>query len=304
MRQDSARSQEAPDQTGVRPQRLDERSSVRAAIRVASFASEETSRWLRHAFAPPVFDYTRLTSLESLEEWLKAANTDVLVLEPDFADAGSLRDQQSLLVSISRRFTHIPTIIISRINAQSFHNAREFLRPSSTELVLTGVDDSPVKLASVAAEAYSYGLEVRMIARLAPQLQLLPASLQSSIALLFRDPQRFPTVAMLAAASGISARGMDRAFQNAGLASAKSILRAAAALRAWRLLKSARVVDILESMHYGSERRFQRDLRYATGRTPRSLRAISSTDELLELVWLRLQRGGLGSGAATLESQR
>jgi AraC-like DNA-binding protein len=221
-----------------------------------------------------------------VEAVLRREAIDVAVLDPV---AGGTVEPGPIL-AIARRFRSLPVVMYTALTPGSLKGVLALARVGLTVLVLHRFDDDPGRFRELLERLASNALADSLVARLQPQLALLPIAPADAVAECFRHPGLYGVAEDLARRGSASRRTLYRALDAAGLGSPSRVVKGARLLRAFAYLRDSgySLEDVAVKCGFGSRQRFARHVRALAGMQPRELRRRMSPEEFVTLLAARL----------------
>lgn len=171
-------------------------------------------------------------SWHELETGCRFANRPVLFIDPSAAEGLHER-----LMHFTDATPAAVVVLYTHSDAGSFQATLPFVRAGITDVVIAGVDDSPVRLAQLLRDIETRQPVTPLYAALRPRLEPLPRAVADAIALLFRQPARLRSVDDLARHAGVSRRSLFRYLRTCGVTSVRLLVAASRVSAAHRLLR-------------------------------------------------------------------
>jgi AraC-like DNA-binding protein len=183
---------------------------------------------------------------------------------PCLADDGTPADAMRALVEEG-----IPSLVYTTLTAETAGHLRTVAECGVRHVMFRGIDDQPGRFRDRLEAIRLDGLENRVLAPLLETLtaRSTPTSVLTGFRALFQTPDRFRTVDDLALASGYTRSYINRLLEEAALASSKTVVHAAYALRAYQFARhpGATAAQVGERLRYTNTATFRRQLRQITG---------------------------------------
>ena len=188
-------------------------------------------------------------------------------------------------------------VLYTRSDPGSFQASLPFVRAGITDVVLAGVNDSPMRLARLLQELETRQPMSPLFTALRPQLERLPCAVADAVALLFRQPARLRSVDDLAHHSGVSRRTLFRSLKGAGITSARLLVAASRVSAAHQLLRDPKrtVAETASLLGYSSPDQLREHFVALTGHAPAVARERLLSAALNALIVSRLS-GSADSG--------
>lgn len=217
---------------------------------------------------------------------LRDRPADVVVLDPSLLAADELLPVLDLLAH--RPAT--PVVIYTSITPSAMRATLEIARSSGIRhVIVRGVDDAPSRLRAVLTDLAGEPWLSALLPFVAARVAGTPARIERAVLRLFRVPHEIHDVAGLARDAGMHRRPVERWLARAGIMSAKRLVVSARVERGHHLLRHSRVDvgGVARRLGYPSVRLFARQVRFAVGHSPSSLRRAAPDEIVAGLVeWL------------------
>jgi methylphosphotriester-DNA--protein-cysteine methyltransferase len=207
--------------------------------------------------------------LVGLQQW----PYDVLVVDPCAGDERlatvRLRDLATALGALPPR----AVVGYVSVTATSIRAVQALSRLGALEIVIRGVDDAPIVLATAIRRAVTTHSANQLAASLESSLAMLPPGVTEALQLMLRSPERLRSVSDLVVAAKTTRRSLDRWLARAGLAPARTLLACARANAAFHLLAAGRVgrSQAAALVGYSSARSLTRELHAIVGTSPSAI---------------------------------
>ena len=206
----------------------------------------------------------------ALDRVIRSRPIDLAVVDPR-ADGMARSDEiQALLV----RYRSLPLVLYMPLAPETLRITVELAKYGLPQVVLRGFDDEPNHFRALLDRQPARAVENALLSRIAKPLARVPPPLAKAIGEMFLRPHAFQSVDSLAVAAGLTRRSLDRSLGRAGLASARTLLTGARVARAYHYLRDSgyQIDDVTRKLSYASPRLLARQVRWATGLSPSTLR--------------------------------
>lgn len=219
---------------------------------------------------------------EELRTTIQQRVIDVLIVDP-LADGQSRID---VIEEVRRQLPSLPVIIYTQLSATSMHAIAQLGRIGIEHVVLSRFDDDRRRFLELIERVPGQRLSDQMLRALAPELAMLPVTVNRAIEQLFRSPGRFRNAQDLAAASGSILRTFYRQLDLAGIHSPRLLVAAARLVRVYSLLRDSdkHIKEVATSAGYHSQHQLTQHMRTLTGATPRVVRQTIEPERFVALL--------------------
>lgn len=228
----------------------------------------------------PAADWDHMASL------LRETVCDVAVVGPGTGGTVEVGEVRSLIAN----FPSTPVVVYVPVAPAAMRAVTELARHGVGDVVLYNFDDGAERFRRVLERQAGDPLAREMLARLAPALVRLDASLAAAVERAFREPHLFPTAEDLAAAAGKSRRTMYRQFEQAGLAAPRLLVIGARVLRGYSFLRDPgqSLQTTARKLRFKSARTFSEHMQEMVGELAASARRRLTPEEFLRRLHRRL----------------
>jgi len=231
-------------------------------------------------------------SLEMAEDWerlqevVEASAADVAVVDP--CVDGTPRTQA--VAALLESHPSVPLVLYTAVSPMTFKAVAELTRHGAHQIVLYRYDDEPTRFLHLIERQPGHALTSSLLQRMTPGVEALPPKLAHAVQRLFRRPGAFRSASDLSSASGVSRRTMYREFARSGLASPRTMVAAARALRAYAYTRdpSQSLDQVAQRLRYSAPRVLSQHMRELLGATPRAPRHRAYDEAIVQRLAERL----------------
>ena len=183
--------------------------------------------------------------------------------------------------SVIGSFPSTPVVLYVPVVPASMRAVSDLARHGIGQVVLYNFDDGIERFRRVLERQAGDPLAREMMARLAPALMRLDATLAAAVNRLFKEPHLFRVADDLAIAAGKSRRTMYRQFEEAGLASPRRMVLGARVLRGYSFLRDpGQTLDsTARKLGFRTARTFSERMRELVGELAYGVRRRMTADE-------------------------
>ena len=257
---------------------------------IAVFLPPQQLAHVRHVFASED-DFLVATTWKNLEDIIRIQPVTVVIVDPS-ADGVMNVDAIATLLN---RFPSLPIIGYVTLNPRAFGAIAQLSRRGLQHVVLHRFDDSRERLQQTIARVRVNPSSQRLLALLAPALQLVPLAVARAIKDMFERPHRYGSVLDLATSAGVPPVSVYRYLDGAIFASPKKLLVAARLVRSLAYLRDPgySVREVAAKLGYRHPRILTSHIIEVFGITPSRLRTRLTEDDALALLvrWMDIPEG-------------
>jgi AraC-like DNA-binding protein len=229
-----------------------------------------------------------------------ALPVEVAKLGPDAIVVDILSHDGSVCVeavlAIRAEFPDVPMLVYTALRAQVMAAMVPLGRAGIVDCIVRDYEDAPTMLrqrlaqhgASTACREVTQTVEAALLAGGAP------AAVIEAIRALFASPTRVPSARTLASQARLTPQRLNRWLRRSGLASARVMVEAAAAVRGYQYAQNGfcTLETVAHRLGYSAPRVFSRQLRELTGHTLSGWRHLDVT-RCVDIIRARLGTGPL-----------
>jgi AraC-like DNA-binding protein len=234
-------------------------------------------------------------SAEELDRLIKKRPLGAVILDPGLEGLS----ESDFVVRLFTKYPSLPVIAYVTLEPASFTAVARLSRFGLEHVVLHRQDDSPDRFKAMLEAATADPLVRRVMESLRPQLEELPLALAIALGDLFEEPHRFHSAQHVNYGTGYSTLQMYQSFSTAQLASPKTFVIAARALRAFSYLRDRgySVMDVAEKLGYRQPRILTEHSQKVFGLTLAKARRRMTPEQAVTRV-LRFVRASEGGASA------
>ena len=201
-------------------------------LTVAALLPPRLLTQVRHALAGER-EVLAANSWHELERLIKKTPLRAAIIDPE---ANGVVDSASV-VRLLTRYPSLPIIAYVTLGPATFSGIAHLSRLGLEHVILHRFDDSVERFKRTVDSVGADPLVRRVLEAMRPSLDRLPLPLAMVVQQMFDEPERFVTALDISNAGGIPTVRMYQSFSQADLTSAKNLLIAARALRAFSYLR-------------------------------------------------------------------
>ncbi len=223
-----------------------------------------------------------------VDDWKGALNTilreplEAAVVDPALEGEPTTKEIERFRVF----FPSLPLVVYTHLTPAMASVLLRLGEAGIREVVIAQHDDHPARLGDLLVQAAAEGVSHRMISSISDLLSECPAQLKWAIETIIREPGKVQTVQDLAIRARMDRRTCLRWFARANLPTPSVVLTVLRVVYGHRLLQDPgyTVEDVARKLGYAQTRTFAQKVREVFGVTPKELRVLFDSAEVIEVV--------------------
>ncbi|SRR6266542_2016310 len=232
----------------------------------------------------------RAESWNDLDRLIKKRALRAVILDPATEDSAD----NDRVVRLFTRYPSLPVVAYVSLDAARFNAVTRLSRVGLEHVVLHRYDDAPERFREIIERATADPLVHRVLDSIRPALERLPLELSIAVENLLREPHRYHAALDLHSDTSYSTLQLYQHFRSARLASPRTFVIAARALRAYSYLRDPgySVLDVTDKLGYHQPRILTNHALMVFGLTPGRARRRLSEQQAVKRVLAFLHSGG------------